>query len=99
MRIVEAVDQAMQADRAGRDAPQHPRHIAMAELAAQIEQRVVRPVRVWNKSRIAAGQMARLDRDTLDDLGYVKGDVDWVPDALADRSLRSANRNSPAKVA
>ena len=44
-------------------------------------------LRRWNLSRRAAGQMARLGTDTLSDLGYVKGDVDWVPEVLAERRL------------
>ncbi len=57
------------------------------------------PFRRWQMSRVAAGQMARLNRDTLADLGYVKGDVDWVPEVLAERHLRSAaNRNQAREV-
>ena len=41
----------------------------------------------WELSRQAASQMARLHPDTLSDLGYVKGDVDWVPEVLARRRL------------
>ena len=44
-------------------------------------------LRQWNLSRRAASQMARLGTDTLSDLGYVKGDVDWVPEVLAERRL------------
>ncbi|HSR71940.1 MAG TPA: DUF1127 domain-containing protein [Kiloniellales bacterium] len=50
----------------------------------------VRPLRQWQLRRVAAGQFARLDRETLADLGYVKGDVDWVPEVLAARRLASA---------
>jgi uncharacterized protein YjiS (DUF1127 family) len=49
---------------------------------------VVESFRQWNLSRQAAGEMARLGPDTLSDLGYVKGDVDWVPEVLAERSLQ-----------
>jgi uncharacterized protein YjiS (DUF1127 family) len=44
----------------------------------------------WNPSRRAAGDMTRLDPDALADLGYVKGDVDWVPEVLAERKLNAA---------
>jgi len=38
--------------------------------------------------------MARLDPDMLADLGYVKGDVDWVPEILARRRLgKPANQD------
>ncbi len=54
----------------------------------------IRPLRQWQISRVAAGQMARLNHETLTDLGYVKGDVDWVPEDLANRKLaRPANGN------
>ncbi len=48
---------------------------------------VFQGLRRWNLSRLAAGQMARLGANTLSDLGYVKGDVDWVPEVLAERRL------------
>lgn len=47
-------------------------------------------LRQWNLSRQAAGDMARLDPEALADLGYVKGDVDWVPEVLAERKLTAA---------
>ncbi len=50
----------------------------------------LRSLRQWNLSRQAAGDMVRLDPDALADLGYVKGDVDWVPEALAERKLSAA---------
>ncbi len=53
----------------------------------------VRPLRQWHVSRLAAGQIARLDGATLADLGYVKGDVDWVPEVMAKRRIANpANR-------
>ena len=51
---------------------------------------VVESFRQWNLSRQAAGEMARLGPDTLSDLGYVKGDIDWVPEVLAERRLHGA---------
>ncbi len=48
---------------------------------------VVRALGQWELSRQAASQMARLHADTPSDLGYVKGDVDWVPEVLARRRL------------
>ena len=50
-------------------------------------------LRQWNLSRQAAAQMARLDPDVLSDLGYVKGDVDWVPEVLAKRRLHRGHAN------
>jgi len=51
------------------------------------------PLLQWQLSRKAAGEMARMDPDILADIGYVKGDVDWVPEVLAQRKLKVANRN------
>jgi len=53
----------------------------------------VRPLRQWHVSRLAAGQIARLGSATLSDLGYLKGDVDWVPEVLARRKI--ANSTNP----
>jgi uncharacterized protein YjiS (DUF1127 family) len=53
------------------------------------------PLRRWQVTRLAAGQMARFDRHTLADLGYVKGDIDWVPEVMAEkRRAQAANINA-----
>ncbi len=44
-------------------------------------------IQQWNLSRQAANDMARIDQEALADLGYVKGDVDRVPEGLAERKL------------
>jgi len=63
------------------------------DLVHQLEA-ALRPLRQWQMSRVAANQMARLDPDMLADLGYVKGDVDWVPEILARRRLgKPANQD------
>ena len=51
-----------------------------------------RPLAQWNMSRHAADQMARIDADLLADIGYSKGDVDWVPEVMTARKL--ADRHS-----
>lgn len=62
------------------------------ELLSHLEG-AVRPLRQWHLSRKTAGQIARLGNATLTDLGYVKGDVDWVPEVMAKRKIaNSANR-------
>ncbi len=50
----------------------------------------LKALRQWNLSRQTASDMARLDPEALADLGYVKGDVDWVPEVLAERKLTAA---------
>jgi hypothetical protein len=37
--------------------------------------------------------MVRIDPDLLHDIGYVKGDIDWVPEVMAERRLGAANVN------
>jgi uncharacterized protein YjiS (DUF1127 family) len=59
---------------------------------------VVRPIRVWNRSRLAFKQLAAYDDRMLDDMGMVRGDIDWVTEALANRSV-SANGNRVAHAA
>jgi uncharacterized protein YjiS (DUF1127 family) len=63
------------------------------ETAAQRVRKAKNPIRVlrqWNLSRRAANDMAHLDPEAMADLGYVKGDVDWVPEVLAERKLNAA---------
>jgi uncharacterized protein YjiS (DUF1127 family) len=61
----------------------------------------LRPLRQWHISRLAAVQMARFDPEALADLGYVKGDIDWVPEVMAKRKLQQPANCNPgaAKVA
>ena len=54
---------------------------------------LILPLRQWDISRRAASQMVRIDADLLQDIGYVKGDIDWVPEVLAERRLKAANVN------
>ena len=73
-------------------------HVAASpvhELLARLETAIL-PLRRWQISRLAAGEMARLNQKTLADIGYVKGDVDWVPEVMAEQRLHSpANHNRP----
>src|SRR5262249_49840921 len=56
-------------------------------------------VRRWLRSRAAAQDLNELDDRTLDDIGMVRGDIDWVAEELAIRSLRPANTNQASRVA
>lgn len=56
-------------------------------------------VRRWARSRAAAQDLNELDNRTLDDIGMVRGDIDWVAEELAIRSLRPANTNQASQVA
>lgn len=52
---------------------------------------IVRPIRVWNRSRIAAKELSAFDDRTLQDIGMVRGDIDDVAAELAERSMLPAN--------
>lgn len=63
------------------------------ESGGDLVRRLVQPLRQWNVSRHATGDMVRIDSKLLTDIGYVKGDVDWVPEVLTERHLNPANVN------
>lgn len=55
----------------------------------------VSTLRVWNRYRAAAKELGQLDNHMLADIGIVRGDIDWVAEELAVRSVRpAANTNS-----
>jgi uncharacterized protein YjiS (DUF1127 family) len=56
-------------------------------------------LRRWIRSRAAAKELNTLDSRTLNDIGMVRGDIDWVAEELALRSLRPANTNNASRVA
>jgi uncharacterized protein YjiS (DUF1127 family) len=56
-------------------------------------------VRRWLRSRATAHDLNALDDRTLDDIGMVRGDIDWVAEELALRSLQPANTNQASQVA
>jgi uncharacterized protein YjiS (DUF1127 family) len=53
-------------------------------------------LRRWNRSRSAAKTLNALDSRMLNDMGFVRGDIDWVAEELAVRSLSPANGNKSA---
>jgi uncharacterized protein YjiS (DUF1127 family) len=48
---------------------------------------IMQTIRQWNRSRAAAKTLNALDDRTLDDIGFVRGDIDWVSEELANRSV------------
>lgn len=56
-------------------------------------------LRVWNRSRDTARTLAHMDDRQLQDMGFVRGDIDWVAEELAIRSLMPANRDSAPRAA
>ncbi|MDZ4738270.1 MAG: DUF1127 domain-containing protein [Rhodospirillaceae bacterium] len=74
------------------------RSMQMSEAGIEADFDVVRPIRVWNRSRLAFKQLAAYDDRMLDDMGMVRGDIDWVTETLATRSV-TANGNRAAHAA
>jgi uncharacterized protein YjiS (DUF1127 family) len=66
---------------------------AQAAPAWRLEDELVRPLRQWNRSRAAAKTLAAIDDRMLSDIGMVRGDIDWVSEEMAERSLVHANSN------
>ena len=64
-----------------------------------LEGGMVRPLRQWNRSRAAARTLSAMDDRTLSDIGMVRGDIDWVSEAMAERSLAAANANRTPQAA
>jgi uncharacterized protein YjiS (DUF1127 family) len=56
-------------------------------------------LRVWNRSRETARTLASLDDRQLNDIGFIRGDIDWVAEELAIRSLVPANSDSAPRAA
>lgn len=56
-------------------------------------------LRLWARSRAAAKDLNSLDNRALNDIGMVRGDIDWVAEELAIKSLRPANTNHASQVA
>ena len=55
---------------------------------------VVQLIRYWNRSRAAARTLRSLDDRTLDDIGFVRGDIDWVSEELASRSVHGGHAHA-----
>jgi uncharacterized protein YjiS (DUF1127 family) len=68
-------------------------------VAAHDHADLVRPLRLWNRSRLTAKALSALDDKMLDDMGLVRGDIDWVAEELAQRSLDAANANLAPRAA
>jgi uncharacterized protein YjiS (DUF1127 family) len=64
-----------------------------------LEDELVRPLRQWNRSRATAKTLSAMDDRMLSDIGMVRGDIDWVSEAMAQRSLGSANANHNPRAA
>ena len=64
-----------------------------------LEDELVRPLRQWNRSRATAKTLNAMDDRMLSDLGMVRGDIDWVSETMARRSVGAANTNQNPQAA
>lgn len=57
-------------------------------------------LRRWSRSRATAKALGALDNHMLDDIGLVRGDIDWLAEELAAKSVWTpANRNHQSRAA
>jgi uncharacterized protein YjiS (DUF1127 family) len=75
------------------DIPAVVRNVHRAPKQVETGFDAVRQIRVYNRSRIAAKELGAYDDRMLDDMGFVRGDIQWVAKKLANRSV-IANLNS-----
>jgi len=70
------------------------------ETAAEEDAGLLNGFRQWNRSRATAKALHALDNHMLEDIGLVRGDIDWVAEELAAQSAwTAANRNSEHRAA
>lgn len=70
------------------------------DARAEQEPSVLRGIRQWNRSRATAKALHALDNHMLEDIGLVRGDIDWVAEELAAQSAwTAANRNHQQRAA
>jgi uncharacterized protein YjiS (DUF1127 family) len=69
--------------------------LAQPAVDGSFESEVIMPLKQWNLWRVAHKQLNTLDNRMLSDIGFVRGDIDWVADELATRAVtNAANANS-----
>ncbi len=68
-------------------------------LTWTLEDELVRPLRQWNRSRATAKTLNAMDDRMLSDMGMVRGDIDWVSETMARRSVGAANANQNPRAA
>ena len=54
---------------------------------------LVAPIAAWNRARQTANQLYKLEDRMLQDIGVVRGDIEWVASEVAHKA--AANRNQP----
>jgi uncharacterized protein YjiS (DUF1127 family) len=66
-------------------------HKAVSYPALSLD--LVAPIAAWNRARQTANQLYRLEDRMLQDIGVVRGEIDWVASEVAHKM--AANRNQP----
>jgi uncharacterized protein YjiS (DUF1127 family) len=70
-------------------------HKSVAYPAVSLD--VVAPIAAWNRARQTANQLYRLEDRMLQDIGVVRGDIEWLASEVAHKAVTAANRNGSAK--
>lgn len=70
-------------------------HKSVAYPAVSLD--VVAPIAAWNRARQTANQLYRLEDRMLQDIGVVRGDIEWLASEVAHKAVSAANRNGTAK--
>ncbi len=71
-----------------------------ADADADADVSLMHGLRLWSRSRATAKALRSLDNHMLEDIGLVRGDIDWVAEELAVRSVwLAANRNHAHRAA
>ncbi len=68
-------------------------HKSVAYPAVSLD--VVAPIAAWNRARLTANQLYRLEDRMLADIGVVRGDIEWIASEVAQKAV-AANRNAVA---
>jgi uncharacterized protein YjiS (DUF1127 family) len=68
-------------------------HKAVSYPAVSLD--LVAPIAVWNRARQTANQLYKLEDRMLQDIGVVRGEIEWVASQVAHKAGVAANRNRP----
>lgn len=60
---------------------------------------LVAPIAAWNRARQTANQLYKLEDRMLQDIGVVRGDIEWLASEVAQKAVSAANRNQPTRAA
>lgn len=72
-------------------------HKAVSYPALSLD--LVAPIAAWNRARQTANQLYKLEDRMLQDIGVVRGDIEWLASEVAHKAAAAANRNQPTRAA